>query len=48
MQHQTRAMGATPSDGPPDRVDVTEVGLAPPPAPAAPPNAPPNAAHVTQ
>ncbi len=39
-----RALGATPSDGPPDRVDVTVAGAAPPPAPpiaASPPAASP-------
>ncbi len=28
-----RALGATPSDGPPDRVDVTQAGVGPAPAP---------------
>jgi len=43
-----RALGATPSDGPPDRVDVTQVGIAPPVTPPNPSPPPPSAPPATR
>jgi outer membrane protein OmpA-like peptidoglycan-associated protein len=43
-----RALGATPSDGPPDRVDVTQVGIAPPVTPPNPSPPPPTAPPATR